>query len=102
MPAFFAAAASSLPTSAACSVFVPLKLFASARWLAEASVLPVEVVDELRLDAAVRAEDDQARPLGRAGDLAADAPVAALACLADGQRRHQARFPTLRRTYSPA
>ena len=58
------------------------------------------VVDELREDAPVRAEDDEARALGRAADLAADAPVAARAGLGLGEGRHQARFPTLRRTYS--
>ena len=34
--------------------------------------------------------------------LLAHAPVAAHARLSDGQRRHQARFPTFRRTYSPS
>ena len=58
------AAASSLPTSAACSVFEPLKVFLSSPWPAAASVLPLDVVHELRGDAAVRAEDDETRPLG--------------------------------------
>ena len=64
--------------------------------------MPLRVVDELRDDAAVRARDDEARPLGRADDLAAHAAVAALARFADGQSRHYARFPTFRRTYSPS
>jgi hypothetical protein len=34
MPAFFAEAASFLPTSAACSLLDPLKLLASPEWLA--------------------------------------------------------------------
>src|SRR5581483_718313 len=58
------------------------------------------VVDELPEDAAVRAEDDQARPRGRAHDPAAHAPVAAQARLACGEGAH-ARFPTFLRTNSP-
>ena len=101
MPAFFAAAASCLPTSAACSVLLPLNDFFSASQRAAASVLPRQVVDELGLDALVRAEHDEARPLGGAGDLAAHAPVAAQACLRVTVRGY-ARFPTFRRTYSPS
>src|SRR5438270_13537071 len=41
MPAFFAAAASCLPTSAACSLLSPLNDFFSATQDADASVLPV-------------------------------------------------------------
>src|SRR5438105_1691406 len=41
MPAFFAAAASCLPTSAACSLLSPLNDFFSATHDADASVLPV-------------------------------------------------------------
>src|SRR5262249_28335952 len=47
------------------------------------------VVDELGEDAAVRAEHDQTRPLGRAADLAAHAPVATQACLAGAEPRAQ-------------
>jgi hypothetical protein len=54
---------------------------------------PREVVHELSLDAAIRAEDGEARPLHGAGDLTADTAVAALASLADGESRHQ-RSPT--------
>src|SRR5262249_35818359 len=62
------------------------------------------VVDELREDAAVRAEYREARTLGRAADLAADAAVAAQAHVAGGANagRTHARFPTFRRTYSPS
>src|SRR5262249_5160497 len=63
--------------------------------------LAVRVVDELREDPAVRAEDREARPLRRALDLPAHAAVAALARLAGGQGAH-ARFPTFRRTNSPS
>src|ERR671932_859827 len=48
----------------------------------------LEVVHELRLDPAVRAEDDEARLLGRAADLAADTPVAARAGLGLRQGAH--------------
>src|SRR2546423_1336669 len=41
MPDFFAAAASALPTASACAVLSPLNDFASARWDADASVLPL-------------------------------------------------------------
>src|SRR3954454_6272638 len=61
----------------------------------------VGVVDELGDDASVRARDDEAGPVGRARDLAAYAAVAALTCFPNGQGGHYARFPTLRRTYSP-
>ncbi len=77
MPACFAAVASCLPTSFACAVFVPLKLLGRPFDDAEASVLPVEIVDELRVDADVRAEDGEARPLGRPRHLAAHAAAAA-------------------------
>src|SRR5262249_27262799 len=60
----------------------------------------VRVVDELRDDAAIRARDDQARPLGRAGDLPADPAMPAQARFTNRECRH-ARFPTFRRTYSP-
>src|SRR6266511_1824707 len=63
--------------------------------------LALEVVDELRLDATVGAEHDQAGTLGGAEDLGAYAAVATIACVADGERAH-ARFPTFRRTYSPS
>src|SRR5205823_5669035 len=64
---------------------------------------PLEVVHELRFDAAVRAEDDEARALGRAADLAAHALVAARASLWLRQDRHRyALLPTFRRTYSPS
>src|SRR5439155_20701336 len=52
--------------------------------------LALDIVDELRLDSLVRAEDDEPRPLGRAVELAADAPVAARAGLGLGQNGHQA------------
>jgi hypothetical protein len=65
--------------------------------------LPVEVVDELRRNPAVRAEDDEARALGCAGDLLPDALVAPPAELVlDERRGHQARLPTFLRTYSPS
>src|SRR5262245_52953704 len=41
MPAFVAAAARAFPTASACAVLAPLNDFASARWEAEASVLPL-------------------------------------------------------------
>src|SRR5215472_18301652 len=41
MPSFFAASASALPTASGCAVLSPLNDLASARWDAEASVLPV-------------------------------------------------------------
>src|SRR5215475_11078901 len=40
MPSFFAASASAFPTASACAVLSPLNDFASARWDADASVLP--------------------------------------------------------------
>src|SRR5579885_2448013 len=55
------------------------------------------VVDELREDAAVRAEDDETRPLRAAADLAAHAAVAAQTRLAHGQARHASR-PSSERT----
>src|SRR5664280_518129 len=58
------------------------------------------VVHELGRDAPVGAEDSQARPLGRAGDLAAHAPMAANACFTCSESAH-ARLPTFRRTCSP-
>ena len=59
------------------------------------------VVDQLGIDALVRARDREPRPCRAANHLAADAPVPARTsiCSDDG---HQARFPTLRRTSSPA
>src|SRR4029079_9946628 len=63
--------------------------------------LATRVVHELREDAAVRAEDHEARPLGAAGDLAAHAAMTALARLACGEAAH-ALFPTFRRTCSPS
>ena len=80
MPAFFAASASALPTAFACSVFEPeaLDALSSSRRRACARL----VVDQLGADPAVRAEHGEARPLGRAGDLAANAAVAAHARLA--------------------
>ena len=62
--------------------------------------LPVRVVDELRDDPAVRARDDEPRPVGRSRHLAPHAAMPAQACFADGKGAH-ARFPTFRRTYSP-
>src|SRR5207237_10247877 len=59
------------------------------------------VVDELREDAAVRAEDDEPRPLRAAAHLAAHSPMSTKPSLADGQRAH-ALLPTLRRTNSPS
>src|SRR5204863_7372449 len=59
------------------------------------------VVDELGEDAAVRAEDRQARTLRVAADLAAHAAMPALTQLANGDLAH-ARFPTFLRTYSPS
>src|SRR5438045_3784557 len=41
MPAFFAPAARAFPTATACAVLSPLNDFATARWDAEASVLPL-------------------------------------------------------------
>ena len=87
-----AASASALPTAAACSVFEP-DILPSEVQPAEASVGGL-VVDELREDAAVRAENDEARPLGRAGDLPADAAMAAHARLALREDAH-ARLPDL-------
>src|SRR2546423_258704 len=52
----------------------------------------VRVVDELRGDAAVGARDDEARPLGRPGHLAAHAAMATKTSLGLGEHRH-ARFP---------
>src|SRR5438094_7369344 len=49
-----------------------------------------DVVDQLRLDAAVRAEHGETRPLGRALHLAANALVTADARLADGENRTHA------------
>src|SRR5262249_7748947 len=60
----------------------------------------VRVVNELRDDAAIGARDDQARALGRAGDLPPDTAMPAQARFANRERRH-ARLPTFRRTYSP-
>ena len=100
MPAFLALAARRLPTSAAWALLAPLKLLGRLIQVAEASVLPARVVDELRRDAAVGAEYDQARPLGRAGDLLAHAPVTADASFACSESAH-ARLPTFRRTCSP-
>src|SRR5579884_1575861 len=53
--------------------------------------LALEVVHELRRDAAVRAGDDEARALGGALHLATDAPVAALPGFEDAQTRHASR-----------
>ena len=64
--------------------------------------LAFAVVDELRLDAGVRAEDDQARALGGPADLAADALMAARAGLGLRENSHHARLPTFRLTYSPS
>src|ERR671914_784025 len=65
MPALFAAAARSLPTSAACSVFVPLKVFFNWPWPAEA------------------------RPLGRADDLPPNPLMAPVTSFSHGQGRHR-------------
>jgi hypothetical protein len=59
------------------------------------------VVDELCADPAVRAEHRDARPLGRAVDLRADATAAPEAPRRSGENGH-ARFPTFRATYSPS
>ena len=65
--------------------------------------LALDVVHELRADAAVRAEHDEARPLGGAEDLVAHALVAAQRALRlTVNVAIYARFPTLRRTYSPS
>src|SRR5919108_583416 len=53
-------------------------------------------VDELRGDAAVRAEHDEARPLGRPEDALAHPLVAARAALSHRELGH-ARFPTFLR-----
>ena len=90
-----------MPTSDACSDLSPLNDVGSPIHEAAATVLPGIVVDELREDAAVRAEDEQARTLGCAADLAADAPMAAKTRLACRELAH-ARFPTFRRTNSPS
>jgi hypothetical protein len=47
--------------------------------------LALDVVDELRLDSPVRAVDDEAGPVGRPENLASNAPMSALAGLADDQ-----------------
>ena len=60
------------------------------------------VIHELGVDARVRAEDDEARTLGGAGDLAAHTPLAACPGLTRGQLHPYALFPTLRRTCSPS
>src|SRR5215212_7554131 len=62
---------------------------------------PRRVVDELREDAAVGAEDGDPRPLGGAGDLGADA-AAALEPLGRAGGDGHARLPTFRATYSPS
>src|SRR5215210_2926358 len=62
---------------------------------------PRRVVDDLREDAAIGAEDGDARTLGRAGDLGADAATAPEALGGAGGDGH-ARLPTLRATYSPS
>src|SRR5215204_1295361 len=60
------------------------------------------VVDQLGEDAAVRAVDGQARALGVAADLGAHATAAAQPLLWLRENSHQALFPTLRATCSPA
>ena len=57
---------------------------------------------ELREHAAVGAAHRDAGPLRRAVDLRAHAAAAPEAGLGLGERGHQARFPTLRATYSPS
>src|SRR5687767_4389228 len=59
------------------------------------------VIDQLRADAAVRAEDRHARALRGASDLGAHATPAAKPLLALGGDAH-ARLPTFLRTCSPA
>src|SRR5450830_236256 len=59
------------------------------------------VIHELRRDAPIGAEDNQARPLGRAGDLPAHAPMAAHTGFAVAEATTHALLPTFRRTYSP-
>src|SRR3954451_14291483 len=59
------------------------------------------VVDELGEDPAVGAEHGDARPLGGAGDLGADATAALEAPLGGGDEAH-ARLPTFLATYSPS
>src|SRR4051812_41603045 len=60
-----------------------------------------DVVDELDVHAAVGAEHGDPRPLGRAGDLRADATAALEALGGLGDDAH-ARLPTFRATYSPS
>src|SRR3954451_7453597 len=60
------------------------------------------VVDQLREDTAVRAIDGEAGTLRVATDASPNAPAAAKPLLRLGQNRHQALFPTLRATCSPA
>src|SRR5580704_6523107 len=59
------------------------------------------VVDELREDAAIRAEHGDARALGGAADLGPDAPAALQALGGLGHDGH-ARLPTFLATYSPS
>src|SRR4051794_19995367 len=61
------------------------------------------VVDQLREQAPVRAEDRKAGPLGGAPDAAADPAAALIApCALALQHLAHARLPTFRATYSPA
>ena len=62
----------------------------------------VVVVDQLREDAAVGAINGEARPLRVAADPGAHATAPAKPLLRLGQNGHQALFPTLRATCSPA
>src|SRR3954470_8413757 len=62
---------------------------------------PGVVVDELGHDAPVGAEDGDARAVGRAADLRADAAAAPEAAGRSGGDGH-ARLPTFRATYSPS
>ena len=54
----------------------PSSAIASLSEVADASVVAGRVVDDLRVDLLVAAEHGQARALGRAGDLLADAQLA--------------------------
>ena len=99
MPAFFAASAIALPTSAACSDLLPLNDFFRPSQLAPASVRPVSSSISWAKIPLFERKTARRGLLGRAGDLAANPAMTALARLAGGERTH-ARFPTFRRTTS--
>ena len=102
MPAFFAGGREQLADLGRLVGLRALEALADAAVARRGQRAPLDVVDELRLDPAVRAMDDEARPLRRAGDLAAHTAVPPRPGLSDRERRHRyARFPIFRRTYSP-